>query len=143
MKELTEHLQKLTDNSTDKIIIHSAFNFIYGCCLVIHLANLGVFKPKITAINAQDKLKALLEALEKEFKHLYMMDLPEYELDNKTKEFINEKGVVVFKALVKDLTISKRKPPRYKGHISYQYIKAPVDNGLFINMLEEFFQQSF
>lgn len=115
----------LTKDSTEPTLIKSAFNFIYGCALIIYLGEMKVFKPQksIKDLSAIEKLKALLESLEQQHPEFFLIDSPTYKLDDKTKEFINEDGVKIFKKLRQDL----------KGLSSQEFLLK----------LEEFFQQSF
>lgn len=122
---MIDYRNTLTKDSSDPTTIKSAFNFIYGCCLVIYLGELKVFKPQrnIKDLNPVEKLKTLLESLEQQYPEFFVIDSPAYKLDDKTKTFINEEGVKVFRKLRKDL--------------------KELSSQEFLSKLEEFFQQSF
>ena len=80
----------------------SHFNFVYGCYLVVYLLRLKLLKPTVSnfaELSPVEKLRHLLQTLEKQFPELYTINLETYRLDDETESFIDEEGLAEFRKI--------------------------------------------
>jgi hypothetical protein len=105
---------------------HSRYNLLHGCTLVVYFSQQGLLKPSaanFSELTPLDKLKHLLAELEKNFPEFWKLDDPNCKLDDKTKGYLNEEGLSLFRQLKAQL-------------VNY----TPVD---LLNYLETEFKKAF
>lgn len=100
--------------NTDKTLKFSSYNYVYGCSLYFFLRSINALEqPSFEGIDTTNKgevIKKVFEHLESNAKDFFETDVKNFVYDDKTKEFIGEKGVEVFeevKKLIKESNSSK------------------------------------
>jgi len=116
---MINELIKLRDSllpvgNEDKTLKFSSYNYVYGCSLYFFLRSLNVLEqPSFEGIDTKNKgevIKKVFEHLESNAKDFFETDVKNFVYDDKTKEFIGEKGIEVFeevKKLIKESSLSK------------------------------------
>ena len=88
------------------VLLHSRYNLLQGCSVAIFFARQQLLKPTVSNFSTLaplDKLKHLLEELDKQYPQFWQLDHPDDKLNGKTKELLNEQGLSLFRQLKADL----------------------------------------